>query len=129
MGCKPCPCGTGGVLRQVVDEMRAADLADLRQLLFFRLVEMDVVGCQADPRRIVESVRGKKVAGGLVQVVPWAEKRVTRAVADDEHFPADLAAAAGRMWAAGAAVVGVCCGGSPEHVRAIADVAAELSPD
>jgi len=34
--------------------------------------------------------------------------------------PADLAAAAGRMWAAGAAVVGVCCGGSPEHVRAIA---------
>jgi 5-methyltetrahydrofolate--homocysteine methyltransferase len=34
--------------------------------------------------------------------------------------PADLAAAARRMWAAGAAVVGVCCGGSPEHVRAIA---------
>jgi methionine synthase I (cobalamin-dependent) len=43
--------------------------------------------------------------------------------------PADLAAAAGRMWAAGAAVVGVCCGGSPEHVRAIADGAAEQSPD
>ncbi|MGD0019064.1 MAG: homocysteine S-methyltransferase family protein [Candidatus Limnocylindrales bacterium] len=34
--------------------------------------------------------------------------------------PADLAAAAGRMSAAGAAVVGVCCGGSPAHVRAIA---------
>jgi 5-methyltetrahydrofolate--homocysteine methyltransferase len=34
--------------------------------------------------------------------------------------PADLAAAARRMWATGAAVVGVCCGGSPEHVRAIA---------
>jgi methionine synthase I (cobalamin-dependent) len=34
--------------------------------------------------------------------------------------PADLAGAARRMWAAGAAVVGVCCGGSPEHVRAIA---------
>jgi len=34
--------------------------------------------------------------------------------------PANLAGAAGRMWAAGAAVVGVCCGGSSEHVRAIA---------
>ena len=43
--------------------------------------------------------------------------------------PAELAAAADRMWAAGVAVVGVCCGGSPEHVRAIADVAAELTPD
>jgi 5-methyltetrahydrofolate--homocysteine methyltransferase len=39
--------------------------------------------------------------------------------------PADLAAAAGRMSAAGAVVVGVCCGGSPEYVRAIAAALAE----
>jgi 5-methyltetrahydrofolate--homocysteine methyltransferase len=37
-----------------------------------------------------------------------------------QESPDDLAAAAGRMCATGAMVVGVCCGGSPEHVRAIA---------
>lgn len=46
--------------------------------------------------------------------------RLERGIAVYPETPADLAAAAGRMSAAGAAVVGVCCGGSPEHVRAIA---------
>jgi 5-methyltetrahydrofolate--homocysteine methyltransferase len=34
--------------------------------------------------------------------------------------PADLAVAAGRMCSAGATIVGVCCGGTPAHVRSIA---------
>jgi 5-methyltetrahydrofolate--homocysteine methyltransferase len=34
--------------------------------------------------------------------------------------PADLASAARRFLAAGATIVGVCCGGTAEHVRAIA---------
>jgi 5-methyltetrahydrofolate--homocysteine methyltransferase len=41
--------------------------------------------------------------------------------------PADLAVAAGRMRAAGATIVGVCCGGTPEHVRAVAAALADES--
>ena len=47
---------------------------------------MDVIGRKPDPRRIVPSVRGEKVAGGLVQVVPRAEKWITRALTDNEYF-------------------------------------------
>jgi 5-methyltetrahydrofolate--homocysteine methyltransferase len=46
--------------------------------------------------------------------------RLEQGVTVYPETPADLAAAVGRMRAAGATIVGVCCGGTPEHVRAIA---------
>jgi 5-methyltetrahydrofolate--homocysteine methyltransferase len=66
--------------------------------------------------RMHEAVPALPLIGKPNAGVPHVEHGVTVY----PETPADLGAAAGRMWAAGAAIVGVCCGGSPEHVDAIA---------
>ena len=59
----------------------------MRELSCLDSLKTNMVGRQADPRRIVEAVFLEKVAGRLVQVFS-RQKGIARPMADDEYFPA-----------------------------------------
>lgn len=87
----------------------------------------DVVGANCgdlDPLQMAEIVAFFREATALpIAAQPNAGK--PKLVADETIFdmtPADFAAGAAQCVAAGARLVGGCCGTSPEHIRAVAEL-------
>ncbi len=86
----------------------------------------DIVGtnCGNGIERMVEIVRAMRPAAAGAPILVHANAGLPRQVDGVDVFPdtpADMARQAGALVAAGAGIVGGCCGTTPEHIRAIRD--------
>ena len=91
----------------------------------------DIVGtnCGNGSERMVEIVRAMRAVTGRVPILVHANAGLPKSIDGVDVFPEtpeEMAAQVGHLVAAGASIIGGCCGTTPAHIRALRQAVAAL---